>query len=97
LSAKEFETFCLEFFLSGISLRVKHDGAWIEATVKDADSYASASGMEQEGIDLRLQMDSGAQWAAQCKRVKSFGFPATRKAVEKARSFQAQHFLLVVR
>ena len=55
-------------FLSGISLRVKHDGAWIEATVKDADTYASASGMAQEGIDLRLHMDSGAQWAVQCKR-----------------------------
>ncbi len=96
LSPKQFETFCLDFFLSGISLRVKHDGAWIEATVKDADTYASASGMAQEGIDLRLHMDSGAQWVVQCKRVKSFRPGDAKEAVKKAQGYQAQHFFLFV-
>ena len=94
---RRFETFCLDFFLSGISLRVKHDGAWIEATVKGADTYASASGMKQDGIDLRLHMDSGALWAVQCKRSEEILESAeARKAVEKARGYQAQHFLLLV-
>jgi hypothetical protein len=96
LPPKGFETFWQDFFLSDVVLRVQHDGAWIEAKVMAADSYGSASGMKDDGIDLRLSMDSGAEWAAQCKRVRKFGLPEARAAVEKARGYQARHYLLLV-
>lgn len=96
LPPRLFEEFFLHFLRAGISLTIKRNGQAVTKRVISADLYAAGSGRDQKGIDLRVEVEGGEVWAFQCKRHHKWTPDQTRKAIESAARFHAQHYFLVV-
>lgn len=96
-SPKAFEDFFLHFFNAGISLVIERDGRRVERKVIHAELYNTGTGRDQKGIDLKLRIEGGETWTAQCKRHKTWDLAQTKTAVAKAEDrFPAQHYFLLV-
>src|SRR5438045_204017 len=99
LSPPLFEAFFLHFLKAGISLTVERHGRAITRRIINAELYASGSGRDQKGIDIRAEVEGdGAKeiWVFQCKRRRNWTPALTRAAIEKAAQYPAQHYFLVV-
>jgi len=96
LSPEDFERFFLHFLNSRISLTIKRHGREITKRIISADTYNAGSGRKQNGIDLKADVEGGEVWVFQCKRHSKWTADQTKKAIEEAESFQAQHYFLLV-
>ncbi len=114
LSAKGFEQFVAAFLAtqptweiletqikeSASARRSKKRSVAMPHRIIDSASYAGASGLKQDGIDLVATTDSGARWAFQCKHVAGFGPAKATAAMDKAEaefSSADRYFLLLSR
>src|SRR5580698_1230005 len=89
-----FEDFFCAFLASGPTLIVDEDGKRVERSVVNARRYGRR-GDNQQGIDIRAEMDGGEIWAFQCKHYKQWGPAKTREAITECRFEAARKFLLV--
>jgi hypothetical protein len=93
---EQFERFFLGYLNSGVSLSIRRNGRLLKRRVVSAAMYAPGSGRRQDGIDLRLELEGREVWAVQCKRVKTWSVSQTKKAIERAADFAANHNFLAV-
>lgn len=96
LTPEIFERFFLHFLNAGISLEIERDGTRIERRIIEVNTYATGTGRSQEGVDLVARVEGGETWVFQCKRWSKWTPSDTKKAIEKAASFPAQHYFLLV-
>src|SRR4051794_30974147 len=76
-----FEQFFLHFLLAGISLTVERNGKLITRRIISAETYATGSGRDQKGIDIRAEVEGDGTkeiWVFQCKRHKAWTPAQTR-------------------
>jgi hypothetical protein len=90
-----FERFFLDYFQSGVTVTISRDGKAVTKRVISAEMWGGP-GRDQEGIDLRLNVEDREVWAVQCKRVKSWTVAQTKAAIAKAEEFAANHYILAV-
>lgn len=96
LGDKQFEDFFLHLLNAGISLTIQRNGQAITRRIISANTYAAGSGRQQQGVDLRADIEGGEVWAFQCKRNKKWTPAQTKQAIEDAAQFNAHHNFLVV-
>jgi hypothetical protein len=96
LTPEEFERFFLHFLNSRIALTIARDGQAITKRIISAETYCAGSGRKQKGIDLKAEIEGREVWVFQCKQHKSWNVDQTRKAIEAAKEFPAQHYFLLV-
>jgi hypothetical protein len=96
LEPELFEKFFLHFLCADVRLTIARNGQQITKRVISAETYATGRGRRQKGIDLRAVVEGGEEWVFQCKRHKTWGPAQTRKAIQEASKYQANHYFLVV-
>ena len=90
-----FERFFLDLFNSGVSVTISRDGSSIKKRIISAEIWGGR-GRSQDGIDLRLEVEGREVWAMQCKKVQSWNLSQTKRAIERAEEFAANHYFLAV-
>jgi hypothetical protein len=96
LEPEMFEKFFLHFLRADVRLTIARNGQQITKRVISAETYATGRGRSQKGIDLRAVVEGGEEWVFQCKRHKTWSPAQTRKAIQEASKYQANHYFLVV-